>query len=111
MYRTTRWWRIRRWLRGPGRFYFSLLFTVVVVAYVVVPWVVQIVATVGDYNPVYYEPKDEQREDYLSRSPGTAGRFFGWESAVKFLLLVLVGLVWLVAVPAAPWRGRGASRR
>ena len=83
----------------------------VVVAYVVVPWVVQIVATVGDYNPVYYEPKDEQREDYLSRSPGTAGRFFGWESAVKFLLLVLVGLVWLVAVPAAPWRGRGASRR
>lgn len=83
----------------------------VVVAYVVVPWVVRIVGAVGDYNPVYYEPKDDQRQDYQSGSPATAGGYFGWETAFKSLLLVLVGLVWLIAVPAAPWRGRGASRR
>ncbi len=82
-----------------------------VVAYVVVPWIVQLVETAGGYNPAYYEPKDLQREDYLKSLPATVGGFFGWESAFKFLLLVLVGLVWLVAVPSAPWRGRGPSRR
>ena len=83
----------------------------VVVAYVVVPWIVQVVETLGGYNPTSYEPKDLQREDYLKSLPTTAGGFFGGEAAFKFVLLVLVGLVWLVAVPATPWRGRRASRR
>jgi hypothetical protein len=109
--RTARRWRIRRWLRGPGRFYFSLVFTAVVVAYVAVPWIVQIVETAGGYNPGYYEPKDIQREDYLKRLPPSPEGFFGWETAFKLVLLVLVGLVWLVAVPSAPWRGRGTRRR
>ena len=82
-----------------------------VVAYVVVPWIVQLVEGVGGYNPAYYEPKDLQREDYLKSLPPMTRGFFGWETAFKLLLLVLVGLVWLVAVPAAPWRGRGGSRR
>ncbi len=82
-----------------------------VVAYAVVPWIVQLVEAVGGYNPAFYEPKDLQREDYLKSLPATAGGFFGWETAFKFLLLVLVGIVWLIAVPAAPWRGRGGSRR
>lgn len=83
----------------------------VVVAYVAVPWIVTFVGTVGGYNPAYYEPKDIQREDYLKSLPPSFEGFFGWETAFKLVLLVLVGLVWLIAVPTAPWRGRGASRR
>ena len=87
------------------------MFTVVVVAYVAVPWIVQFLETVGGYNPAYYEPKDLQREDYLKSLPSTPEAFLQWETAFKFLLLVLVGLLWLITVPAAPWRGRRTSRR
>lgn len=83
----------------------------VVVAYVAVPWIVQLIETIGGYNPAFYEPKDLQREEYLKSLPSTAEGFFEWETAFKFLLLVLVGLLWLITVPSAPWRGRGPSRR
>ena len=111
MSRTTRRLRIRRWVRGPGRFYFSLVFTLVVVAYVAVPWIVQFVETIGGYNPTYYEPRDFEREEYLKSLPATYETFFGWETAFKLVLLVLAGLVWLNAAPSAPWRDRDASRR
>ena len=88
-----------------------MLFTVVVVAYVAVPWIIRFVETVGGYDPAYYEPKDLQREDYLRSLPASNEGFFGWETAFKSLLLVLVGILWLIVVPAAPWRSRRASRR
>lgn len=87
------------------------MFTVVVVAYVAVPWIVQLLETVGGYSPSYYEPKDLQREDYLKSLPQTREGLFGWETAFKLVLLVLAGLLWLIAVPGAGWRGRRASRR
>lgn len=108
MARTIRRWRVRRWFRGPGRFYLALVFTVVVVAYVAVPWVVLLVETAGGYNPADYEPKDLQRVEHLRSLPASLEGFFNWETAFKLLLLVLVGLVWLTAVPRVPWRGRGA---
>ena len=71
-----------------------------VVAYVLVPWIVELVETVGGYNPAYYEPKDLQRQDYLKSLPGLGGGFFGLETAFKILLLVLAGLLWIIAVPS-----------
>lgn len=91
--------RIRRWLRGRGRFYVALIFTVVVVAYVVVPWIVGLMNTIGGYDPAFYEPKDQQRQDYLRSLPDLAQGLGGWHTAFKLVLLVLVGLLWLVAIP------------
>lgn len=78
-----------------------------VVAYIAVPWVVLLVETAGGYSPTDYEPKDLQREEHLRSLPAPLEGFFNWETAFKLVLLVLVGLVWLIAVPRASWRGRG----
>lgn len=78
------------------------------IAYVVVPWIVQLLESVGGYNPLGYEPKDIERQDYLRRLPPREDAFFGWETAVKLVLLVLVGLLWLSTLSALPRRG---SRR
>ncbi len=72
----------------------------VVVAYVLVPWIVELVETIGAYDPAYYEPKDLQRQDYLKSLPGIGGGFLGWQTAFKILLLVLAGLLWIIAVPS-----------
>ena len=80
------------------------MFTLVVVAYVVVPWIVELAGTLGGYNPVYYEPKDVERQDYLRSLPGASQTLFGWETTFKLLLLVLVGLLWLIAVPRSSRR-------
>ena len=88
----------------------ALIFTVLVVAYVVVPWIVGLVETIGGYAPAYYEPKDVERQDYLRSLPGVRQTLFGWETTFKLLLLVLVGLLWLVA-GGSVWRGSRSSRR
>lgn len=87
-----------------------MTFTVVVVAYVVVPWIVEFAETLGGYNPTYYEPKDAARQEYLRSLPGVRQALFGWETTFKLLLLVLVGLLWLVA-GGSVWRGSRSSRR
>jgi hypothetical protein len=84
--------------------YLAVMFTLVVVAYVVVPWIVQIAETLGGYNPADYEPKDAQRQDYLRSLPGVRQALFGWETTFKLLLLVLVGVLWLIAVPRSSRR-------
>ncbi len=72
----------------------------VVVAYVLVPWIVELAETIGGYDPAYYEPKDLQRQDYLKSLPSLGGGFLGWETTLKILLLVLAGLLWIIAVPS-----------
>ena len=47
------------------RFHIAVIFTILVVAYVAVPLVVRFVDSIGGYNPVYYEPKDFERQDWL----------------------------------------------
>lgn len=103
--------RVGRWYRHRGRFYVALVATVVVVAYAVVPWIVELLETLGGYNPSYYEPKDLQRQDYLKSLPGLGQGFFGWQTTFKLVLLVLVGLLWLIAVSGSSWRGSRPSRR
>lgn len=80
----------------------------ILVAYAVVPWIVELIETAGGYNPEYYEPKDIQREVYLRSLPVPSGGTFGWPTVVKLILLVLAGLLWLSVLTTAPWRG---SRR
>ena len=96
--------RIRRWVRRRGRLYLAVMFTLVVVAYIVVPWVVELAETLGGYNPAYYEPKDAQRQDYLRSLTGIRQVLLGWETTFKLFLLVLVGLLWLIAVPRSSRR-------
>lgn len=111
MARTLRWWRIRQWFERRGRLYLYLVLTMLVVAYVVVPWTVAFIQSLSGYNPNYYEPRDPEREEYLSTQTASAESFYGWESAVKLVLLVLVGLLWLIAVSATPWGGARPFRR
>lgn len=111
MARTLRWWRIRQWFERRGRLYLYLVLTMLVVAYVVVPWTVSFLETLRGYDPAYYEPRDPEREAHLSTQRATPEAFYGWESAVKLVLLVLVGLLWLIAVSATPWGGARPFRR
>ena len=71
-----------------------------VVAYVVVPWIVGLIETIGGYNPEYYEPKDRERQDYLRSLPVIGQAFVGWGTTFKLILLVLAGLLWLIAAPS-----------
>src|SRR2546428_11806817 len=49
------------------RFHIAMIFTILVVAYVLVPPVVRFVEAISGYNPAYYEPKDFERQDWLRR--------------------------------------------
>ena len=88
-----------------GRFHLAVVLTVVVVAYVLVPWVAQLVDAARGYSPVYYEPKDFTRQDYL-RQRGIVELLIPWKLIVNVVLLLLVAIVWLTLLP-----GRGTRRR
>ena len=111
-----RWWRIERRLSHEGRFYLYMVFTIAVVAYIVVPWVTQFFGGFGGYNPAYYEPRDFERQDYIGRSP-LENMFFGqfypnwWRIALKLLLLFLVGFLWFATYSSASFVGSGPRSR
>lgn len=117
-----RWWRIERRLSNEGRFYLYMVFTIAVVAYIVVPWATQFFGGFGGYNPAYYEPRDFERQDYIGRSPDI-GRspfesvFFSqfypnwWQVALKLLLLFLVGFLWFVTYSSSSFGGSGPRSR
>jgi ABC-type maltose transport system permease subunit len=108
-----RWWRIERQLSRGGRFYLYTIFTIAVVAYIVVPWVIQIFASFSEYNPAYYEPKDFERGKQLEKTPFItdvlSGQFYPewWKEALKLLLLVLVGALWFVTYSSSSFKGPG----
>jgi len=95
--------RYRRWLGRGGRFYLAFAFTVLVVSYVAVPFVARVIDAIDDYNPIYYEPKDFAREEYLERQAArpTPG-LLTLEIAFKVALLVAVVVVWRAVVPGSP---------
>jgi len=78
-----------------------VVFTILVVAWVAVPLVVQFVDAVRGYDPAYYEPKDFERQDWLRRPVVPAARpGASWEIVIDVVLVLLVAIVWLTFVPA-----------
>lgn len=83
------------------RFLLAMLITILVVAYVAVPLIVEFVDAVRGYDPAYYEPKDFERQDWLRRQiapavlPGLS-----WEIVIDIVLFLLVAVIWLTFVPA-----------
>jgi uncharacterized membrane protein len=83
-----------------------MVVTVVVVAWAVVPWIVDLVQTLSDYAPSYYEPKDQQRQEYLRTVTAGPEGLLSWQTALKLALLVLVGVLWLSTLATSPRRWR-----
>src|SRR5437773_6353628 len=50
------------------RFHLAVIFTIVVVAYVVVPIAVRYIEALQGYSPHFYEPKDLERQEWLRRT-------------------------------------------
>jgi len=86
-------------------FHLAVVLTAVVVAYLLVPWVAQLVDAARGYSPVYYEPKDFTRQEYL-RQRGIVVMIVPGKIIVNVVLLLLVAIVWMTLLP-----GRGTRRR
>ncbi len=100
-----------RYLGHHERFHLAVILTIVVVAYVAVPRVVQFVEALRGYSPVYYEPKDFDRQEWLSHHgvPDALGGV-SLGVAVDVVLFVLVAIVWLTLVPTRAGRRRSPPR-
>ena len=79
--------------------------TVVVVAYVVVPWVASVIDGLGTYSPWYYEPKDFARAAERERRI-TDPAAWTPDALVKAGLFVLLAVVWYVATTGGRSGGR-----
>jgi hypothetical protein len=88
-----------------GRFHLAVIFTIFVMAYVVVPRVARLVESISGYNPVVYEPKDLDRQRWLQESGPPVIGGLDWDTVVGIALFLLVAVVWLTFVPTR------ASRR
>lgn len=95
-----------RWLGHHERFYFAVLLTIVVLAWVVVPPIVRFLGAVPGYAPADYEPKDRARLEWLARREPPPASLLTAELIVDLLLLLAVAVVWLTLVPARPRRRR-----
>jgi hypothetical protein len=83
------------------RFLVAMTITILVVAYVAVPLIVEFVDAVRGYDPAYYEPKDFERQDWLRRQIAPAALpGLSWEIVIDIVLFLLVAVVWLTCVPA-----------
>jgi hypothetical protein len=89
------------------RFTLAVAVTIVVVAYVVVPWVSDLIEGLATYSPSFYEPKDFARAP-RPRSVGDPGAW-GPDALVKAGLCVLLVVVWFMATTDGGRRG-GRSR-
>jgi hypothetical protein len=89
------------------RFHLAVIFTIIVVAYVVVPVAVRYIEALQGYSPHFYEPKDVERQEWL-RQTGIPSQLAGlsWDVVVNTVLLVLVAVVWFTLVPTRASRRR-----
>src|SRR2546428_375787 len=94
------------------RFHLAVIFTIVVVAYVVVPIAVRYIEALQGYSPHFYEPKDLERQEWLRRT-GVPNQLAGlsWDVVVNTVLLILVAVVWLTLVPARVRRAPRGARQ
>ena len=91
--------RLRRYYQRQGRFHFAVLLTIVVVTYLLVPWIVNLIDASRGYNPFYYEPKDFSRQDFIIRHGFPAPSFSPWKIVVNVVLVFAVVVVWLTVLP------------
>jgi len=97
--------RLRHYYQRRGRYHFAVLLTIVVVTYLLVPWIVNLIDASRGYNPFYYEPKDGSRQDFLMRHGLPASSIPPWRIVVNVALVFAVVVVWLTLLP------RGGARR
>ena len=90
---------LRRYWYRQGRFHFAVLLTIVVVTYVLVPWIVNLIDASRGYNPFYYEPKDFSRQDFIVRHGVRPSSVSPWQVAVNVALVFAVVIVWLTVLP------------
>ena len=97
--------RVRRRARLQ-RFHLAVLLTILVLAYAGVPHVARIVDSMGGYSPGSYEPKDSEREAWVTRSEDSAALLsrIPLATVVNVLLFLLVAVVWLTLVPTRDTR-------
>jgi hypothetical protein len=94
-----------------GRFHLAVIFTIFVVAYVVVPRVARLFESITLYNPTGYEPKDLDRQRWLQEQSGPAViGGLDWDTVVGITLFLLVAVVWLTFVPTRAPRQRTPPR-
>lgn len=93
-----------------GRFHLAVIFTIFVVAYVVVPRVARLFESIALYNPTGYEPKDLERERWLHESGPPIIGGLDWDTVVGITLFLLVAVVWLTFVPTRASRQRTPHR-
>jgi len=94
----------RRRFGRHARFHVACLLTIVVVTYLLVPWIVNLIDAGRAYSPFYYEPKDFTRQDFIVRQGGAAPPV-SWKTVVNVVLVFTVVVVWLTVIP------RGGARR
>ena len=89
------------------RFHLAVLLTIVVLAYAAVPPVARVISSMaGGYSPGHYEPKDTEREAWVTKSedPDAFLSNIPWGTVVNVLLFLLVAVVWLTVVPTRATR-------
>ena len=82
-----------------GRFHFACLLTIVVVTYLLVPWIVNLIDAGRGYSPFYYEPKDASRQEFIMRHGLPAAAVSTWQFVVNVVLVFAVVVVWLTLLP------------
>ena len=99
-------WRYYHRLFGRrARFHFACLLTIVVVTYLLVPWIVSLIDAGRAYSPFYYEPKDFTRQDFIARHGVATSPVSPWRTVVNVVLVFAVVVVWVAVLP------RGGARR
>ena len=97
--------RLRHYYQRHGRYHVAVLLTIVVVTYLLVPWIANLIDASRGYNPFYYEPKDFARQDFIIRYGLPAPSISPWQLALNVVLVFAVVIVWLTVLP------RGGARR
>jgi hypothetical protein len=89
-----------------GRVHLAMLLTIVVVTYIVVPWVARFFDALRGYNPIHpYDPKDFTRQDWIIRQGVHLPAAAPGNLLVSVALILLVVIVWMTILP------RGGTRR
>ena|SRR5687767_5779162 len=88
-----------RHVRHRHRFNIAVILTIVAIAWIVVPAVVRVIDSLGQYNPSTYEPKDIERGIWMGRRQMLSVEDLTLENLLKLALFVFVGLAWLLLAP------------